>query len=138
MRQRIHLSVKTMRILLERFLSMRFFMKIMGFADDVYELTKQIPRGKISTYKAIAESLGTKAYRAVGQALHLNPHAPIVPCHRVIASDGSLHGFASGLKKKASLLRKEGVIVKNNYVDLEKYFYELKKKGTLSPFKKRR
>jgi len=99
----------------------------MEFAERVYEVTKQIPRGKVTTYGEIARNLGTKGYRAVGQALHVNPYAPVVPCHRVVASDGSLHGFASGLKKKALLLRKEGVVVTDNCVDLQKYFVSLKK-----------
>ena len=61
------------------------------------------------------------AARAVGRALHINPHAPRVPCHRVIASDGTLHGYAGGLRKKARLLRAEGVEVRKGRVDLEKY-----------------
>ena len=79
----------------------------MKFNDKVYELTKKIPEGRVSTYKEIAEKLGVKAYRAVGNALNKNPHAPLVPCHRVIGSDGSLTGFASGLKEKAKMLMKE-------------------------------
>ncbi len=100
----------------------------MSFAERVYKLTRQIPRGKVSTYKEIAEALGTRAYRAVGQALHVNPYAPRVPCHRVVNSQGDLHGFASGLRKKAILLRKEGISIKNNRINLEKYFFSLKKR----------
>lgn len=102
----------------------------MRFAERVYQLTQRIPRGRVSTYKEIAEALGTKAYRAVGQALHVNPYAPNVPCHRVVNAQGDLHGFASGLRKKASLLKQEGIHIKNNRVDLQKYFIQLKKKGT--------
>ena len=99
----------------------------MTFAENVYRFTKQIPRGKVSTYKAIADALGTKAYRAVGQALHTNPHAPQVPCHRVVSSDGSIGGFALGTKKKILMLKKEGVNIHNKKVDLQKYFVRLKK-----------
>ncbi|MDP3640290.1 MAG: MGMT family protein [Nanoarchaeota archaeon] len=63
------------------------------FERKVYALCRKIPEGKVTTYKSIAEALGTKAYRAVGQALKKNPYAPQVPCHRVIATDGSLGGY---------------------------------------------
>ena len=66
--------------------------------------------------------------RAVGQALHVNPFAPVVPCHRVISGDGSLGGFASGSKRKIALLSKEGVIVTENKVqNFDKIFYRFKK-----------
>src|SRR3989338_6842209 len=86
------------------------------FQDKVYELCKKVPKGKVTTYKAIAEAMGTKAYRAVGQALNKNPYAPKVPCHRVVNSQGHLHGFASGLRKNASLLKEEGIKISNNRI----------------------
>ncbi|MEK6906920.1 MAG: MGMT family protein, partial [Nanoarchaeota archaeon] len=88
----------------------------MNFNEKVYNLCKKIPKGNVSTYREIAHALNTKAYRAVGQALNKNPYAPVVPCHRVIASNGNLHGFASGLKNKARLLKNEGIKIKNNKV----------------------
>lgn len=99
----------------------------MRFADKVYKLTKKIPHSKISTYKELAEALGCKAYRAVGQALNKNPYAPIVPCHRVLRSSGKIGGFSRGKKEKIRLLRKEGIkIRKDKVVDFEKVFYKLK------------
>jgi|SRR3989344_5238587 len=96
----------------------------MSFNEEVYKLCKKIPKGKVSTYKEIGLALNSKAYRAVGNALNKNPHAPEVPCHRVINSQGHLHGFASGLKNKRKLLEKEGIQIKNNKVlDFEKVFY---------------
>jgi len=89
----------------------------MVFADKVYELTKKVPKGKVTTYKIIAEKLGTKAYRAVGNALNKNPYAPKVPCHRVIKSNGKIGGFAQGTKKKTNMLRKEGIEIKNDKVE---------------------
>ncbi len=89
-----------------------------SFAEKVYQVTKQIPRGKVASYRDIAHQLQCKAYRAVGSALNKNPHAPIVPCHRVVNSDGNLGGFASGLKKKIKMLRKEGVIIEKNKINL--------------------
>ena len=97
-------------------------------ADKVYSLCKQIPRGKVSTYKELGRALNTKAYQAIGQALRKNPYAPVVPCHRVVSSTGDLHGFkgerkGKALQEKKILLEKEGVIVKNNKVDLKKYLH---------------
>jgi len=81
----------------------------MSFAQKVWAITARIPRGKVVTYADIAKSLKSTGYRAVGQALHRNPYAPGVPCHRVVGSDGRLTGFAQGLPKKQELLRREGV-----------------------------
>jgi methylated-DNA-[protein]-cysteine S-methyltransferase len=89
----------------------------------VWRLTRKIPSGKVTTYKEIAHSLGTKAYRAVGNALHVNPYAPTVPCHRVVNSNGSVGGFASGTRKKMQMLKKEGITIKKNKIDLKKYLY---------------
>jgi len=88
-----------------------------------YRLAKQIPRGKVSTYKAIAHALGTNAYRAVGNAMHNNPFAPSVPCHRVVKSNGNVGGFANGTKKKIELLRSEGVDIKDGKIDLVRFLY---------------
>ncbi|MFH1211229.1 MAG: MGMT family protein [archaeon] len=101
----------------------------MKFADKVYATTKQIPKGKVSTYGEIAKAMNMKAYRAVGQALHVNPYAPTVPCHRVVSSDGSLGGFASGTAKKIKILKTEGIEVKNNkVVNFEKLLFNNFKK----------
>ena len=93
----------------------------MSFPERVYEVLRQVPKGKVTTYKALAVRLGTKAYRAVGQALKNNPNAPEVPCHRVIRSDGSIGGFMGKttgreIEKKISLLKAEGVDVKDGKI----------------------
>src|SRR3989338_7209957 len=62
------------------------------FNERVYSLCKLIPKGKVSTYGEISRVLGSSP-RAVGQALRCNPFAPIVPCHRVVKSNGALGGF---------------------------------------------
>jgi methylated-DNA-[protein]-cysteine S-methyltransferase len=95
----------------------------MSFNTRVWELCKRIPKGKVSTYKELAEALGTKAYRAVGNALNKNPYAPVVPCHRVINSDGGIGGFARGKDAKITLLNKEGVEVVDDKVDLKKFLF---------------
>ena len=99
----------------------------MKFSERVYKITKTIPEGKVSTYKAVAEALGSKAYRAVGNALNRNQHAPVVPCHRVINNNGSLGGFKSGIKNKTKLLKKEKIQIENNKIDLNKYLFKIKK-----------
>jgi len=96
------------------------------FDEKVWELTKRVPKGKVTSYKELARKLGTKAYRAVGNAMHRNPYAPVVPCHRVVNHDSRLGGFAGGIKKKIRMLKKEGVMVKNNkIIDFEKVFFRL-------------
>ena len=98
----------------------------MKFYERVYKIAAKIPKGRVSTYGEIAKALKGKAYRAVGSAMNKNPYWPKVPCHRVVNSDGSIGGFASGVKKKIALLKKEGVIVKNGkIVDFEKKFFKL-------------
>lgn len=84
------------------------------FQKKVYDFVRKIPKGKTRTYKQVAIGIGKyKAYRAVGNALNKNPFSfrlgGDVPCHRVIKSDGSIGGFASGPIKKLQLLNKEGV-----------------------------
>ncbi len=98
-----------------------------SFKEKVYQKTSLIPRGKVSTYRAIAGALRhPRASRAVGNALNKNPYAPQVPCHRVVRSDGSVGGFASGTAKKIAMLKKEGIIIKKGRIGLTGYLYEFK------------
>jgi methylated-DNA-[protein]-cysteine S-methyltransferase len=97
----------------------------MNFNEKVWALTSRVPKGKVTTYGEIARKLGTKAYRAVGGALNRNPFAPQVPCHRVVGSTGSLTGFATGIPKKARLLKAEGVTVQKQKVMLSEHFQKL-------------
>src|SRR5688572_2934862 len=92
----------------------------MTFNQKVWALCAQVPAGKVTTYGAIAEALGTKAYRAVGNAMNRNPYAPAVPCHRVVGSDRSLTGFAGGLKLKQQMLAREGIDCAGGRVDLKR------------------
>ena len=90
----------------------------MSFSERVWAITARVPAGQVVTYADIAHRLGTKAYRAVGHALHRNPYAPAVPCHRVVGKDGRLTGFAGGLAKKRRLLAAEGVPMRGERVEL--------------------
>ena len=88
----------------------------MSFNQKVWAVTARIPAGHVRTYAWVARELGTKGYRAVGNALNRNPYAPAVPCHRVVGSNGSLTGFAGGLEKKRKMLAAEGVEVREGKV----------------------
>ncbi len=82
------------------------------FAQKVLAIVKRIPRGKVMTYKEIAIKLGNKNLaRAIGQVLKKNPYPIVIPCHRVIRSDGKIGGYSLGIKKKKRLLRKEGILI---------------------------
>ncbi len=96
----------------------------MSFEEKVWAICARIPAGRVTTYGAIAGALGGRAYRAVGQALRRNSLAPVVPCHRVVAIDGALRGFAQGLAKKRELLEREGVTFRGGRVDLSRHFVD--------------
>ena len=83
---------------------------ITSFQQKVYEIIKKIPEGSVLTYKEVAERIGRpKSFRAVGNALHRNDN-PVVPCHRVIRSDGRIGGYDRGIERKIKLLKKEKAI----------------------------
>lgn len=91
------------------------------FSQKVYELLRTVPKGKVVTYGQLAKMAGNaKAARAVGMIMAKNPNAPVVPCHRVIASDGSLHGYSGegGVSTKKKMLLSEGVVFIGDKVDL--------------------
>ena len=79
------------------------------FQRRVWDALCTIPRGAVTTYAAIARAIGAPAaVRAVGSACGQNPLAIVVPCHRVVRSDGGLGGYRWGLPRKAALLEREG------------------------------
>ena len=85
-----------------------------SFSDNVYDLLRKVPKGRVTTYKEIAHALGSKAYRGVGQAMKRNPYAPEVPCHRVVAASGRIGGFrgktsGTAVREKMKMLKDEGV-----------------------------
>jgi O-6-methylguanine DNA methyltransferase len=89
------------------------------FEKDVLLATFRIPKGKVSTYKRIAQKIGRpKAYRAVANALHKNPLWPIVPCHRVLCSDGSFGGPKDDANSRRNSVAKEGISIENGKVKL--------------------
>ncbi|MBX4196014.1 MGMT family protein [Candidatus Pacearchaeota archaeon] len=96
----------------------------MKFSEQCYAVLKKVPKGKVTTYKEIAHTLNTKAYRAVGNAMNKNPYAPEVPCHRVVNADGRLGGFAYGKERKIKLLKEEGIKIEKGTVDLKTYLHQ--------------
>jgi len=91
------------------------------FEKAVLMATLEIPKGKVSTYKRIAEKIGRpNACRAVGNALHKNPLAPIIPCHRVVRSDGYLAGDEECVETRRRRLLEEGIPVEGDRVKLSK------------------
>jgi methylated-DNA-[protein]-cysteine S-methyltransferase len=99
----------------------RFLSDKTEFEKKVLVTTFNIPRGKVSTYKRIAEKVGKPhAYRAVANALHKNPLHPIVPCHRVVRSDGRFGGEKNAAESRRKLVEKEGVPIEKGKVKLSK------------------
>jgi len=109
------------------------------FQIAIWKSIFRIPYGRLSTYRALAEDVGRpKAVRAAGNAIGNNPLAIIIPCHRVIRSDGTLGGYGLGLKVKRYLLGLEGILTTDRVLrekiskieyprsrdELLKYFFE--------------
>jgi methylated-DNA-protein-cysteine methyltransferase-like protein len=93
----------------------------MEFFQQVYEVVRGIPEGKVMTYGQVAKQIGTRDARRVGQALHANKN-PDVPCHRVVFADGSLApGYAfGGPEEQKKRLEKERVKFVGGKVDMVK------------------
>ncbi|UCE92074.1 MAG: MGMT family protein [Methanobacteriota archaeon] len=89
------------------------------FERDVYLATFKIPEGRVSTYSRVARAIGRpKAQRAVANALHKNPLYPIVPCHRVVKSDGGFGGERRAAAARRRHVEREGVPTKDDRVVL--------------------
>ena len=96
-----------------------------NFNERCYALLNKIPRGKVTTYKEMANALGTKAWRAVGTAMAKNTNLVHTPCHRVVRSDGTIGQYVLGADKKSELLSSEGVEISNNKIkNLDKYLFQ--------------
>lgn len=98
----------------------------MDITQYTYDLVRQIPPGRVSTYGAVAKALGNPGYaRAVGKYMNKNPDADTMPCFKIVKSDGSLGGFGLGLDDKIKRLNKDGIKVKDGkIVDFEDVFFD--------------
>ena len=97
-------------------------------SDKLLAYLKNVPKGKVTTYQQLAERFGTHP-RAVGSILKSNPTPIVVPCHRVVCSDGGIGGYKLGVQKKIALLKKEGVKIKERKIALEIYKWKAAEKG---------
>lgn len=93
----------------------------MNLEDKVYKKLLEVPPGMVTTYGELARAVGLKnGQRAIGRIMNKNPYPVIIPCHRVINSNGKIGGYAWGEKIKTNMLSKEGVKIKNGkIVDLK-------------------
>ncbi|MEX0932963.1 MAG: MGMT family protein [Candidatus Pacearchaeota archaeon] len=104
------------------------------FQEQVYNILKKVPKGKVTTYGDLAKALNFKPLtsRAIGTAMNKNPHPGThknqVPCHRVIKYSGEVGGFAHGTKRKIKMLKSEDIKINKNKIDLVKYRFNFKKK----------
>ena len=94
----------------------------MSLAIKIYNKLIQVPKGKVITYSELANSVGlANGQRAVGNIVGKNPFPLIIPCHRVVKSNGQIGGYAYGVRMKSNLLKKEGIkIQKGKILDFEK------------------
>ncbi len=100
------------------------------FQKDIWRAVYEIPYGSLLSYAGLARRIGKpKAYRAAGNAVASNPIGLVIPCHRVIHSDGEIGGFGGGLELKRKLLALEGILPDSSKesekrTDLKSYFAE--------------
>ena len=94
----------------------------MTFSIKVYRKLLQVPKGRITTYGELAKAVGLKnGQRAIGMIMKNNPFPVIVPCHRVVKSDGKIGGYAYGERVKSKMLDNEGIKIEaGKIIDFDK------------------
>jgi methylated-DNA-[protein]-cysteine S-methyltransferase len=92
----------------------------------VYKKLTEVPEGMVTSYSELAKAVGLKnGQRVIGQIMKKNPYPVIIPCHRVVKSDGKIGGFFYGDKIKTNMLKKEGIKIQDGKIlDWEKKFYK--------------
>lgn len=89
----------------------------MNLDKKIYKKLLEVPKGKITTYGDLAKAVGcTNGQRAVGRIMNKNPYPTIIPCHRVVKSDGKVGGYAFGEEIKINMLKKEGIKIQNGRI----------------------
>ena len=98
----------------------------MNLSQQVYKKLLEVPEGNVTTYLELSKAVGLKnGQRVIGQIMKNNPFPAIVPCHRVVKSDGKIGGYAYGQNVKANMLKKEGIKIQNGKIlDWNKTFYQ--------------
>ena len=90
----------------------------MRIEERIYKKLLQVPYGKITTYGELSRSVGLKnGQRVVGQIMKKNPFPVIIPCHRVVKSNGDIGGYAFGINVKKTMLSKEGICIKKDMIE---------------------
>ena len=94
----------------------------MNLEQKIYKKLLEVPKGKVTTYGELAKSIGfTNGQRVVGRIMNQNPYPVIIPCHRVVRSDGKVGGYDYGEEVKINMLEQEGIKIKNGKIlDWEK------------------
>ena len=98
----------------------------MSLEQQVYKKLTEVPQGKVTTYGELAKAVGLKnGQRIIGQIMKKNPYPAIIPCHRVVNSDGKVGGYAYGGDVKTNMLQKEGIKIQNGKIlDWYKKFHK--------------
>tara|TARA_B100000470_G_scaffold47824_1_gene35297 strand:- start:462 stop:761 length:300 start_codon:yes stop_codon:yes gene_type:complete len=97
----------------------------LNIEEKIYKKLLTVPHGKITTYNELSKSIGLEnGQRLVGQIMKKNPLPAIIPCHRVIKSNGDIGGYLFGIDIKKNMLRKEGICITKNKIDnFEEVFF---------------
>ena len=96
----------------------------LAFDERCYQLLLDVPKGKVTTYKALAKQMEVDAFQAIGGAMSRNKNLIAIPCHRVVYVDGRVGNYVLGASVKESLLKMEGILIKHGRVcDLESHLY---------------
>jgi len=89
----------------------------LNLEQKVYKKLLDVPKGKVTTYKELADSVGLKnGQRTIGKIMNKNKYPGIIPCHRVVMSNGKIGGYAYGDKSKAKMLSNEGIKIQNGKI----------------------
>ena len=89
----------------------------MKLEERVYKKLLEVPSGMVVTYGELARAVGLKnGQRKIGQIMRTNPFPVIIPCHRVVKSDGNIGGYAFGIERKENMLYKEGIEISNGKI----------------------
>jgi len=100
----------------------------LNITEKIYKKLLQVPPGKITTYGELSRAIGFEnGQRVIGQIMKKNPFPVIIPCHRVVRSDGKIGGYAFGMDIKKSMLVKEEICFKKNKIEnFENFFLGFK------------
>lgn len=97
----------------------------MNLDKKIFKKLLEVPEGKITTYGELAKAVGfSNGQRAVGRIMNKNPYPVLIPCHRVVKSNGTVGGYAYGEEIKINMLKKEGIKIKEGKIqDWNNAFY---------------